>query len=80
MFCKVGIEVFDVVAGDILAVLHKLDGMPKERTAMHAGDEALDDVLGAQVETRDARDRLRVEEAARVVFEVFGRGGHWEDS
>jgi hypothetical protein len=39
-----------VVAGGVLAVLDELDAMAEERAAVHAGDEAFDDVAGAQVE------------------------------
>ena len=69
------VEVADVVAGGVLAVLHELDRVAEERAAVHAGDEALDDVLGAQVEPRDAGDRLGMQEAARIVF----FGGHGAD-
>jgi hypothetical protein len=40
---------------------------------VHAGDKALDHVLGAEVEPGDAGDRLRVQEAARV-FVFYGHG------
>jgi len=39
-------------------VLHELDGMAEERALVHAGDEALDHVPGAQIEPRDAGDGL----------------------
>ena len=54
-------------------MLHELDGMAEERTAVHAADEALDDLAGAQLEARDAGDGLGVQEAAGIV--VFGCHG-----
>ena len=54
------VEVADVVAGGVLAVLHELDGVAEERALVHAGDEALDDLPGPQVEPGDAGDGLRV--------------------
>ena len=62
----------DVVAADVVAVLDELDRVAEERDSVHAGDEPLDDLLGAQVEPADAGDDLGVEEAAGVV--VFGVG------
>src|SRR5262245_44719772 len=48
-------------------MLYELDRMAEERTLVHAGQETLDGFLGAQVELRDAGDRIRVQEAARIV-------------
>src|SRR5205823_5798443 len=62
------VGVADVVAGAVLTVLHELDGVPEKGALVHAGDEALDDVAGAQIKARDPCDRGRVQESARVVF------------
>ena len=62
--------------GDVLAVLHELDRVAEERAAVHAGDEALDDLPGPQVEPGDAGDGLGVQEAARIVFVVLPRMRH----
>jgi hypothetical protein len=45
----VPVKVLDVVAGGVLAVLAELDGEAVEGTRVQAGEEALDDELGAQV-------------------------------
>src|SRR5262245_15923702 len=68
------VEVPDVVAADVLAVLHELDGVPEEGAFVHAGDEPLDGLLGAQVEPRRAGNDRRVKEAARAVG--VARGWH----
>ena len=46
----VPVEVLEVVAGDVLAVLGELDREALERAGVQAGQEALDDELGPQVE------------------------------
>src|SRR5205085_1138612 len=67
------VEVTQVVARHIFAVLHELDAVTEERAPVHAGNESFDHVPGAQIQPGDARDCLRVEEASGVV--VFC--GHW---
>ena len=54
----VPVEVLEVVAGDVLAMLGELDGEALERAGVQAGQEALDDELGAQVEPGDLADDL----------------------
>ena len=55
-------------------MLPEFDRVPEERALVHAGDEALDHLPGAQVETRDLGDRLGMQEATRVVFSRYGHG------
>src|SRR5262249_8179319 len=62
------IEVADVVSRSVIAVLHELDRVPEEGTAVHAGDETFDHLASAQVQTRDAGDGIRMQKAARIVF------------
>ena len=54
----VPVDVRDVVAGRVLAVLGELDREAVERAGVQAGDEALDDELRPQVEPRDLADHL----------------------
>src|SRR5205807_296902 len=44
------VEILQVIAGHVLAVLAELDGEAVERAGVQARQEALDDELGAQVE------------------------------
>ena len=69
------VEVAEVVAADVLAVLDELDRVAEEPAFVHAGDEPLDHLLGAEVEPAGAGDCRRVEEAARVVEVAFVRHG-----
>ena len=67
---NVPVDVGDVVAGRVLAVLGKLDREPLERAGVQPGDEALDDELGAQVEPGDLADHLGLQ----VFFGGAGQG------
>ncbi len=55
------VDVGDVVARGVLAVLGELDREPLERAGVQPRDEPLDDELGAQVEPRDLADHLGLE-------------------
>jgi hypothetical protein len=55
--------VAEVVAVGVLAVLQEFDRAAEVRTAVHAREEAFDDASGAEIEPRDAFDRLRVQES-----------------
>ena len=48
------VDVLDVVAGGVLAVLGELDGEPVPRAAVPAGEVALDDLPGLQLQAVDA--------------------------
>ena len=61
------IDVADVVAGDVGAMLGEFDGDALIGRAVHAGHEAFDDKAGPQIEGRDAGERARLE-----VFAVIG--------
>src|ERR1035437_9632932 len=66
------IDMADVIAGDIRAMLGKLDGDALVGRAVHAAGQAFDDETGAEVDGADARERSRVE-----VFAIVGDGfGH----
>ena len=52
----VPVEVLEIVAGDVLAVLGELDGEALKRAGVQAGEEALDDELGPQIEPGDLAD------------------------
>ena len=67
----VPVDVRDVVAGGVLAVLGELDRETLERAGVQPGDEALDDELGAQIQPRDLADHLGLQ-----VF--FGGAGQTE--
>ena len=62
------VEMANVVAGGVFAVLHEFDAVPEERTAVHARDEAFDHEAGPQIEARNAGDRIRVQEATRIIW------------
>ena len=64
----------DVVAGGVLAVLDELDAVAEDRAAVHAADEALDDVPRPQFQAGDLGDRVGVQEAAGIVF-FYWHGG-----
>jgi len=55
------VEVTEVVAGDVLAVLGELDAEASEGRAVQAGGEALDDHAGAKLEAAEAGEGLGVE-------------------
>ena len=52
----VPVEVFEVVAGDVLAVFGELDAEALKRAGVQAGQKAFDDEAGAQVEPRHLAD------------------------
>src|SRR5262249_36553240 len=56
-----------IVAGRIIAVLHELDGMAEERAAVQAADESLHHLPGTQLQSRDAGDGFRMQEAPGVL-------------
>ena len=57
------VDVPQVVAAGVLAVLAELDRLAEVRAAVHARQEALDDVPGAQVQPGDPLDRLRMQKS-----------------
>ena len=68
------VEVANVVAGRVFAVLDELDAVAEDRAAVHAGDEAFDDVPRPQVQAGDLGNRLGMQKAAGVVF-FYCHGG-----
>ena len=64
------IDVTQVVAGMVLAMLQELDRLPEVWAAMAAGHEAFHDVLGSQIQSLDSLDRFRMQK-------VFGIGHRW---
>jgi hypothetical protein len=52
-----------VVTHHVLAVLDELDAESVSRAAVLSRQEAIDDALGYQLESRETRDELRVEES-----------------
>ena len=54
------VDVADVVARHVLAVLGELDGEAVVRAGMHPGDVALDHHAGLQVQPLEASQRLRI--------------------
>ncbi len=61
------IEMADVIAGGVIAMLDELNGLAKERALVHAADEPLNHMPGAQIKPGDARHRLRAQETAGVI-------------
>jgi hypothetical protein len=57
-----------VVAGDILAVLHKFDAVAEERAFVHARDKALDHLPRPKLEARNLGDGVGMQEPAGIVF------------
>ena len=68
------VDVLDVVAGDVLAVLGELDGEAVVRALVHARQVALDDQPRLQLQAADLGERQRVEVALRVVSIGSRRG------
>ena len=64
------VDVPQVVAGGVFAVLQELDRLAEVGAAMHARQKAFDDVPGPHVEPRDPRDRFRMQKS-------FGIGHRW---
>ena len=54
------VDVADVVAGHVLAVLGELDGEAVVGAGVHARDVALDEQPGLEVEPLEASQRLRI--------------------
>ena len=52
-----------IVAGHIFPVLHELDAEAVAGALVLSRQEAIDDALGYQLESRETRDELRVEES-----------------
>ena len=61
------VEVLEVVAGDVLAVLGELDGEAVIWALVHAGEIALDDEAGLQLQAAHLGEGERIEVALRVV-------------
>ena len=61
------IDVFDVVAGDVFAVLGELDAEAVVGTFVHAGEVALDEEPGLEFEAPDGGEDGGVEVALGVV-------------
>src|SRR5207247_10997416 len=57
------IDVPQVVAGDIFAMLQELDGLPEVRAAVHPRKKSFDDAEGPNFQPRDALDRLRMQKS-----------------
>ena len=55
-----------VVAEGIFTVLAELNRLAEVRTAMHAGEEALDDVPGPQLQPRDPLDGVRMQKSSGI--------------
>src|SRR5439155_17016769 len=55
------VDVARVVAGDVLAVLHELDGEALERTLVLADAQPLDDAAGLQAQRGGAVEDFRVQ-------------------
>src|SRR5262245_35686242 len=62
----------DVVAGHVLAVLGELDAKALEGTAMQAGEKALDDRPGPELQRPEARHDRRIQELAFARTDVHG--------
>jgi hypothetical protein len=62
------VDVADVVALHVLAVLREFDREPLVGRPVHAGDEPLDNQARADVERLDLRERARVQVLAVVRF------------
>ena len=60
------VDVPGVVAEGVLAVLAKLDRLAEVGTAMHAGEETLDDVAGPHFQPRDPLDRVRMQKSSGI--------------
>ena len=71
------IDVAQVVAEGVLAMLAKLDRLAEVRTAMHAGEESLDDVPCAEIEPGDPLDRLRKQKSLGIVHRGSVRLRGW---
>ena len=65
------IDMPQVIAGRILTVLKKLNALPKVRTAMHAREKTLDDILRPKLHSRNSLDGFRMQKS-------FGIGHRWK--
>ena len=63
------IDAAQVVARRVFAVLEELDGLAEVRAAVHAAEEAFDDVSSANLQPADPLDHLRMQRS-------FGSGRH----
>src|SRR5262249_17303061 len=61
------VNVLDIVAGNVLAVLGELDGEAVIRAAMHAGEVTFDQQARLQLEAADLGEREGFQVALRVV-------------
>ena len=71
------VDVAQVVAAGVLAVLAELDRLAEVRAAVHAGEEALDDVPRAEIEPGDPLDRLRMQKSFGIVHRGSVRLRGW---
>ena len=64
------VDAADIVTGDIFAVLEEFEGLSEPWAAMESGDEAFDDLSGAEFEPGDAGEFFRPQRS-------FQGLGHW---
>ena len=60
---RVPIDVAQVVAGDVFAMLQKLDRLPEIGALVHPRKKTFDDVPGPNFQPRDPLDRLRMQKS-----------------
>jgi hypothetical protein len=70
------IEVTEVIAGGVFAVLGELDGKPVVRAAVEAGPEAFDDGTGAPFQIAHGHEDARIDEPVGVRGVGIGGGIH----
>jgi hypothetical protein len=61
------VQVPQIIAQNVLAMLQELDAMAEERTAVHAGNESFHHMPSAQVQPGNSGYRFRMKKAAGVV-------------
>ena len=57
------VDVPQIVAGHVFAMLQELDRLAEVRTAVHPRKESFDDVPGPQFQPRDPLDRFRMQKS-----------------
>jgi hypothetical protein len=55
--------VAEVVAGNVFAMLQKLDRLPEVRAAVHTRKKSFDDVPRPYLQSGDSLDRLRMQKS-----------------
>ena len=60
------IDVSQVVAGNVFAVLQKFDGLTEIRAAMHPRKKTFDDMLRPQIQSRNSLDRFRMQKSSGI--------------